>query len=289
VKGAGERVGITGWGRVASTSPDAVVARDPSTGVWTVEIEVAGRGWTSLQLSHPHRQSTPETWGQARMRPIKLPVVGELLPRQTWPVLTRSSGYLIPRADDVPSASKDLEMMGTRCSRTSLNLSKCDPSARMYNEFLPSTRLMCEIPPTTSSRWPVPLRDAQPQCPRPARHRNPRILRAIEPLLGEDCHVISNTAWWQPPGNNEHLGRFWHIDSGPHVPETPRSRGIRASPTDLRHRRAYLSARLPARSGPYSRHTSKPYVRTAPTVRPVGRRRPAMGRPPCTTTRGASR
>jgi ectoine hydroxylase-related dioxygenase (phytanoyl-CoA dioxygenase family) len=50
---------------------------------------------------------------------------------------------------------------------------------------------------------------------------NPRILRAIEPLLGEDCHVISNTAWWQPPGNNEHLGRFWHIDAGPHVPRDP--------------------------------------------------------------------
>jgi hypothetical protein len=47
---------------------------------------------------------------------------------------------------------------------------------------------------------------------------HPRILEVIEPLLGEDCHIIANTAWWQPPGNNDHLGRFWHIDSGPHVP-----------------------------------------------------------------------
>jgi hypothetical protein len=47
---------------------------------------------------------------------------------------------------------------------------------------------------------------------------HPRILETIEPLLGEDCHVIANTAWWQQPGDNRHLGRFWHIDSGPHVP-----------------------------------------------------------------------
>jgi hypothetical protein len=47
---------------------------------------------------------------------------------------------------------------------------------------------------------------------------HPRILEAIEPLLGEDCHILANTAWWQTSGDNDHLGRFWHIDSGPHVP-----------------------------------------------------------------------
>jgi Phytanoyl-CoA dioxygenase (PhyH) len=50
---------------------------------------------------------------------------------------------------------------------------------------------------------------------------HPRILEVVEPLLGEDCHIIANTAWWQPSGNNDHLGRFWHIDSGPHVPRDP--------------------------------------------------------------------
>jgi hypothetical protein len=47
---------------------------------------------------------------------------------------------------------------------------------------------------------------------------HPRILEVIEPLLGEDCHVIANTTWRQQPGENEHLGRFWHIDGGPHIP-----------------------------------------------------------------------
>src|SRR4030095_12634055 len=45
------------------------------------------------------------------------------------------------------------------------------------------------------------------------------ILDAIEPLLGEDCHVIANTCWRNPPRErNTHGGGAWHIDAGPHVP-----------------------------------------------------------------------
>jgi len=44
---------------------------------------------------------------------------------------------------------------------------------------------------------------------------NPAILAAIEPLLGDDCHVIANTAWWNPAG---FVGGPWHCDAGPHVP-----------------------------------------------------------------------
>jgi ectoine hydroxylase-related dioxygenase (phytanoyl-CoA dioxygenase family) len=44
---------------------------------------------------------------------------------------------------------------------------------------------------------------------------HPRILEVIEPLLGDDCHVIANTAWRNPP---EFPGGPWHCDAGPHVP-----------------------------------------------------------------------
>lgn len=44
---------------------------------------------------------------------------------------------------------------------------------------------------------------------------NPEILRVVEPLLGDDCHVIANTAWRNPP---EFTGGPWHCDAGPHVP-----------------------------------------------------------------------
>ena len=44
---------------------------------------------------------------------------------------------------------------------------------------------------------------------------HPRILDVIEPLLGNDCHVIANTAWRNPP---DFGGGPWHCDAGPHVP-----------------------------------------------------------------------
>lgn len=44
------------------------------------------------------------------------------------------------------------------------------------------------------------------------------ILEVIEPLLGEDCHVIANTAWRNVAGHN---GGGWHTDAGPHVPRPP--------------------------------------------------------------------
>ena len=50
-------------------------------------------------------------------------------------------------------------------------------------------------------------------CQRAIAHQE--ILTVIEPLLGDDCHVIANTAWRNPP---EFPGGFWHCDAGPHVP-----------------------------------------------------------------------
>jgi ectoine hydroxylase-related dioxygenase (phytanoyl-CoA dioxygenase family) len=48
---------------------------------------------------------------------------------------------------------------------------------------------------------------------------HPKLLAVIEPLLGEDCHVIANTAWRNPAGHpGSHGGQSWHIDAGPHVP-----------------------------------------------------------------------
>jgi hypothetical protein len=50
VKGAGEIVTITGWAETRPASPDRVVDHDPSTGVWSVGVEVTSRGWTMLRL-----------------------------------------------------------------------------------------------------------------------------------------------------------------------------------------------------------------------------------------------
>ncbi len=50
---------------------------------------------------------------------------------------------------------------------------------------------------------------------------HPGVLEVIEPLLGEDCHVVSNTAWRNAPQREKapfDVGNPWHIDAGPHVP-----------------------------------------------------------------------
>lgn len=44
------------------------------------------------------------------------------------------------------------------------------------------------------------------------------ILDAIEPVLGDDCHVVACTAWRNSPGNaHAPHGQEWHVDGGPHV------------------------------------------------------------------------
>lgn len=44
-------------------------------------------------------------------------------------------------------------------------------------------------------------------------------LAILEPLLGQDCHVVSCTAWRNPPGNRSApYGQEWHVDGGVHVP-----------------------------------------------------------------------
>ncbi|HET6971753.1 MAG TPA: phytanoyl-CoA dioxygenase family protein [Phenylobacterium sp.] len=61
---------------------------------------------------------------------------------------------------------------------------------------------------------------------------HPRMLEVIEPLLGEDCHVIANTAWRNPAGQpGGHGGQNWHIDAGPHI---PLPEGVRW-PADIPH------------------------------------------------------
>lgn len=52
---------------------------------------------------------------------------------------------------------------------------------------------------------------------------HPRILEVIEPLLGEDAHVIANTAWRNRPHDPRVVeGGAWHCDAGPHLPRPAR-------------------------------------------------------------------
>jgi ectoine hydroxylase-related dioxygenase (phytanoyl-CoA dioxygenase family) len=134
-------------------------------------------------------------------------------------VLTRKTGYLTIKSGRISAATARLQDDGYVILRRVFTR---DEVAALRRDV---ERVFDEYPPDErSTRYPAahwqPFR--YEMLNRSALVQDavakPRILRTIEPLLGEDCHVVANTAWWQPPTNNEHLGRFWHIDSGPHIP-----------------------------------------------------------------------
>ena len=141
-------------------------------------------------------------------------------------MLTRETGYLTLRRPGSGSvAAKHLQSEGYVIleqvfSATTVN-TLADEVRRIYEEYPPDERSP-RYPPEHWEPFRYELLNRSAAVQRAIANR--KILSSIEPLLGEDCHVIANTAWWQPADNNKHGGRYWHIDGGPHVPRPP---GIR--------------------------------------------------------------
>jgi ectoine hydroxylase-related dioxygenase (phytanoyl-CoA dioxygenase family) len=134
-------------------------------------------------------------------------------------MLTRSFGYLTLNTAPVPSAAEGLQSNGYVVLDSVFDgdelAALCADVERVFEEYPPDDR---GDPPEQAASFRYEMLNRSSLVQRAIA--NPRILEVIEPLLGEDCHVIANTAWWQQPGDNEHTGRFWHIDGGPHVPRS---------------------------------------------------------------------
>jgi hypothetical protein len=112
---------------------------------------------------------------------------------------------------DAPEASEQLERDGYAVLRGVLTPAEITAIASDIDavfEALPPERAR---PDQDEFRYEMLNRSAACQ----AAVAHPRILEVIEPLLGDDCHVIANTAWRNPP---EFGGGAWHCDAGPHVP-----------------------------------------------------------------------
>jgi ectoine hydroxylase-related dioxygenase (phytanoyl-CoA dioxygenase family) len=141
---------------------------------------------------------------------------------QTLGMLTRSTGYLTIRHEAVSPSSEMLQDEGYVVLRGVFSPEEvgdlCADVERVFDEYPPDERSSgYDAAHWTPFRYEMFNRSALVQ--RAVAH--PQILEVVEPLVGEDCHIIANTAWWQLAGNNKHLGHFWHIDSGPHVPRDP--------------------------------------------------------------------
>ncbi len=135
-------------------------------------------------------------------------------------MLKRVNSYLTTHdPGDAPPESRQLEKEGYVVLD---QVFSADEIAVLHNDI---TRIFDELGPDRRA-LNRPLEDDEmfryemfnrsAACQEAIAH--PGILRVIEPLIGEDCHVIANTAWRNPAGHPSNAGGAWHIDAGPHVP-----------------------------------------------------------------------
>ena len=137
-------------------------------------------------------------------------------------MIRRTRGYLTV-ADDSESSSecRMLESEGYTVLRSLLTSAEVDDLRididRVYDELPGDNRAgkYRSEPDDLMFRYEMLNRSALCQ----KAIANPGILEVIEGLLGEDCHIIANTAWRNPAEDGSaHGGQAWHIDAGPHIP-----------------------------------------------------------------------
>ena len=143
-------------------------------------------------------------------------------------------GYLTPRDEsDAPSSTFELERDGATHVKAVLAddelLALREEIESVYAEFGPDYR-----DAKSERAWPNDFRyemfNRSPLAQKAVMHRG--ILDVIEPLIGEDCHIIANTCWRNPPETaSTHGGGNWHIDAGPHIP----LRDDQVWPSDIPH------------------------------------------------------
>lgn len=128
-----------------------------------------------------------------------------------WPVIRRIGGNLALAPVPGPAESQRLEALGFAVIRAVFGPAEvAELTAEIEHAF--ATR-PAERGRADKDEFRYQMLNYSAPCQRAIAH--PRILEVIEPLLGEDCHVIANTAWRNPP---EFAGGPWHCDAGPHVP-----------------------------------------------------------------------
>ena len=138
-------------------------------------------------------------------------------------MLTRQRGYLNVRSEGAPEASQQLERDGYAVIRGVLSeaeVAALTAEIEALYAALPPDGRAPKRPVEEDNDFRYEMLNRSALCQNVIGHR--AILDVIEPLLGEDCHVIANTCWRNPPRErNTHGGGAWHIDAGPHVPRPP--------------------------------------------------------------------
>ncbi len=137
-------------------------------------------------------------------------------------MLTRKTGYLTVRDEndsDISAATHELQREGFTLLPQVFNPSEVEALATeissVFDELNPDIRSV-RVADGHFEPFRYEMLNRSALAHAAIGHRG--ILSVVEPLLGEDCHVIANTAWRQTADDKSHGGRFWHLDSGPHIP-----------------------------------------------------------------------
>ena len=139
-------------------------------------------------------------------------------------MLRRVMGYLLTRSDeDAPAPSRQLQNEGYAHLESVFTAAEVDALATeidaVYEDY-PRDGRADNRPAEEDEDFRYEMFNRSALAQKAIAH--PEILATIEPLLGEDCHVIANTCWRNPPRKeNQHGGGFWHTDAGPHIPRDP--------------------------------------------------------------------
>lgn len=134
----------------------------------------------------------------------------------------RRGGNLQLRDGEVPVQSRDLERDGFALASGLVSAEDVDDLRRELTDLFETTRPEPRMSGSAEQDYADFRYEALSSSPAAQRAvAHPGILEIIEPLLGEDCHVVSNTAWWNQPEREKapfDVGNPWHIDAGPHIP-----------------------------------------------------------------------
>ncbi len=138
-------------------------------------------------------------------------------------MITKKAIYLTLRDGPAPEASAQLEREGWALLRGAFDpreIAELRADVERVYETLPGDLRNPSLPEPDREDFRYEMLNRSALCQRAVGDR--RILDVVEPLLGEDCHVIANTAWRNPADRpSAHGGGHWHIDAGPHVPRPP--------------------------------------------------------------------
>lgn len=134
---------------------------------------------------------------------------------RAWP-----GGYLLPRTERACSSAHELEEHGATVVRGAFTWDELEPLRSEIEAVYASTpgdERGANKSRSIANDFRYEMYNRSPLAQQFVARRE--ILDVIEPLLGEDCHIIANTCWRNPPSDSPmHGGGGWHIDAGPHIP-----------------------------------------------------------------------